>query len=301
MLMLIFKLNKKIISILIDRDRDILDAARKNYENMRKIDQSNMEATRKHYEQMKKADQEALDQQRKNYEQLQKTEDEYVKSQRERYEELKKADQDYLEALKKNIDDRRKAREKESEYSDLASKEARLMLLKRDSSGAYANEIIELEKEIAETRQDLSDQEVDDLIAALEEQTNGRAENYDRELEALEEEYEKRKELRDAELEALEESYERKQEMLDAELDSLEAAFDAQIEWYDNEIQALEDANQAKLDSMAEYNAEADAIMKMDSESRLEWLKQNDKDFLTATAMAQEKYIRTWTETFAKN
>ena len=77
-----------------------------------------------------------------------------------KYDKLKEADEDYLKALKDNIDKRRRARDKETDYSDLAKKEKRLALLKRDTSGVYGAEILSLEEEIAQTRRELSDKEV---------------------------------------------------------------------------------------------------------------------------------------------
>ena len=67
---------------------------------------------------------------------------EEIENTQKKYDALKKADEDYLSALRKNIDNRRKARDKEESYSDLAKKEKRLALLKRDTSGIYSAEIL---------------------------------------------------------------------------------------------------------------------------------------------------------------
>ena len=102
-----------------------------------------------------------------------------------KYDKLKEADEDYLEALKDNIDKRREARDKEKDYNDLAKKEKRLALLKRDTSGVYGAEILSLEEEIAQSRQELSDKEADDMVDSLEEQATKRADAYDKELKEL--------------------------------------------------------------------------------------------------------------------
>ena len=102
-----------------------------------------------------------------------------------KYDKLKEADDDYLKALKDNIDKRRRARNKETDYNDLAKKEKRLALLKRDTSGVYGAEILSLEEEIAQSRQELSDKEADDMVDSLEEQATKRADAYDKELKDL--------------------------------------------------------------------------------------------------------------------
>ena len=53
-------------------------------------------------------------------------------------------------------------RDKEESYDNLAEMQNRLNLLKRDTSGVYRLEILELEEQIEEERQNLHDQEVDD-------------------------------------------------------------------------------------------------------------------------------------------
>jgi hypothetical protein len=160
-----------------------------------------------------------------------------------KYNKLKEADEDYLKALRDNIDKRRRARNKETDYSDLAKKEKRLALLKRDTSGIYGAEILSLEEEIAQTRRELSDKEVDDMIDSLEEQATTRADAYDKELK---------------------------------------------------ELQELQND---KEESMIEYNKEVDKIMQSGAENVLAWLQTYDKEYLTASETAQQKYLEGWKNT----
>ena len=94
--------------------------------------------------------------------------------------------------LEKNINKRRAARDKENAYDDLEKKEKRLALLKRDTSGIYAVEILALEEELTQARQDLADQAIDDELTKLEENNTAKAEKYDEDIENLEQTHEDR-------------------------------------------------------------------------------------------------------------
>ena len=160
-----------------------------------------------------------------------------------KYDAMKEADEDYLKALEKNIDARRKARQKEKDYDNLAKKEKRLALLKRDTSGIYANEILNLEQEIADARQELADKETDDMLEKLQSDLEAKAEAHDKELEEL------------------------------------------------NQLQ------EDKEESMIEYNREVNNIMQKGSDAMLKWLKQKDKEFVTATEAMQKQYLDSWRTT----
>lgn len=82
----------------------------------------------------------------------------------EKYQALEDADNNYLEALEDAINKQRELREQEKQYSDLATKEKKLALMNRDTSGANQKEIQNLQKEIEDERNNLLDDEVDNLI-----------------------------------------------------------------------------------------------------------------------------------------
>ena len=109
-----------------------------------------------------------------------------LERQQEYYDQLIEQDEDYLDALRKNVEERRKIRDRENSYEDLAEKQRRLSLLKRDTSGVYKNEIASLEKEIANSQQDLTDQKIDDIIENMEEDLDLRKEQFDRHIELME-------------------------------------------------------------------------------------------------------------------
>lgn len=112
---------------------------------------------------------------------------EEIDTTKDKYDALEEADNDYIEALEEAIEKQRKLRDQQNQYEDLATKEKKLSLLQRDTSGANRKEVLSLESEIQDDRQNLLDNEVDNII------------------ESMKELYEKQKEARDAEIEYMEE------------------------------------------------------------------------------------------------
>lgn len=112
---------------------------------------------------------------------------EEIDATKEKYDALEEADNDYLDALQEAIDKQRELRDQQNKYEDSATKEKKLSLLQRDTSGANQKEVLSLQNEIEDDRQNLLDSEVDNLI------------------ESMKELYEKQKEARDAEIEYMEE------------------------------------------------------------------------------------------------
>lgn len=82
----------------------------------------------------------------------------------EKYQALEDADNNYLDALEDAINKQRELREQEKQYSDLATKEKKLALMSRDTSGANQKEVQNLQKEVEDERNNLLDNEVDNLI-----------------------------------------------------------------------------------------------------------------------------------------
>lgn len=111
----------------------------------------------------------------------------------EKYSALEEADNDYLDALQEAIEKQRELREQQNEYEDLSTKEKKLSLLQRDTSGANQKEVLTLENEIQDDREQLLDNEIDNVI------------------ESMKELYEKQKEVRELEVEAMEEALENMQ------------------------------------------------------------------------------------------
>ncbi|MCI6456093.1 MAG: hypothetical protein MSA56_00135 [Clostridium sp.] len=66
-----------------------------------------------------------------------------------------------FDAIQKAIDDERQARENEKTEEDIANKENRLAQLQMDTSGGNQLEILQLQKEIDEARQNYQDSLID--------------------------------------------------------------------------------------------------------------------------------------------
>ena len=84
-----------------------------------------------------------------------------------KYDSMKDADDDYLNALQEAIDKQRKLRDQENAYEDLAKQEKKLSLMQRDTSGANALEVQNLEEDIQKSREDLLDEAIDNVIDGL--------------------------------------------------------------------------------------------------------------------------------------
>lgn len=104
----------------------------------------------------------------------------------DKYAALEEADNNYLDALQEAIDKQRELRDQENQYEDLATKEKRLALMQRDTSGANQKEVLSLEQEIEDDRQNLLDNEIDNLIDSMKELYDKQKEARDLEIEAME-------------------------------------------------------------------------------------------------------------------
>ena len=104
----------------------------------------------------------------------------------DKYAALEEADNDYLDALQKAIDKQRELRDQENQYEDLATKEKKLALMQRDTSGTNRKEVISIGKEIEDDRQNLLDNEIDNLIDSMKELYDKQKEARDLEIKAME-------------------------------------------------------------------------------------------------------------------
>ena len=93
-------------------------------------------------------------------------------------------------AIQKAIDDERQSRENEKTEEDIANKEKRLAQLQMDTSGGNQLEILQLQKEIDEARENYQDSLVDQQIARMQEDADAAAEQRERQISLLEEQLE---------------------------------------------------------------------------------------------------------------
>lgn len=111
---------------------------------------------------------------------------EEIDATKDKYNALEEADNDYLDALEEAIEKQRKLRDRENSYEDLAQKERKLALLKRDTSGTNQKNVLSLEDEVQQDREKLLDDEVDSLIDSMKEMYETQKEARDAEIEYLE-------------------------------------------------------------------------------------------------------------------
>lgn len=164
----------------------LLEKRNEMYDKARETDQAYLETVKEWEEQYKTARESEIKMEETVINILKEKMQEEVDTVKDKYAALEEADNNYLDALQEAIDKQRQLREQENQYEDLATKQKKLSLMQRDTSGANQKEVQKLEKEVEDDQQNLLDSEVDNLI------------------ESMQELYEKQKEARDLEIEAME-------------------------------------------------------------------------------------------------
>lgn len=117
---------------------------------------------------------------------LKKQYEDEVNDQKSKYDDLKKQDDDYLDALKDAIDKQKKLREQENKWEELAQQEKKLSLMRRDTSGANAKEIASLEKDVEESREEMLNDAIDNVVDNLEKLYESQEELRNEEMELKE-------------------------------------------------------------------------------------------------------------------
>lgn len=100
-------------------------------------------------------------------------------------EELNDTNSKILEDLQRSIELQRQIRDNTETEEDISDKEARLAYLQRDSSGANAVEILKLQQELEDARQDYQDTLIDQEIDRLSEQNDLANEQRERQIEIM--------------------------------------------------------------------------------------------------------------------
>ena len=171
----------------------LLEKRNEMYDKAIETDQAYLETVKEWEEQYKTARESEIKMEETIINILKEKMQEEVDTVKDKYAALEEADNNYLDALQEAIDKQRQLREQENQYEDLATKQKKLSLMQRDTSGANQKEVQKLEKEVEDDQQNLLDSEIDNLI------------------ESMQELYEKQKEARDLEIEAMEEETENMQ------------------------------------------------------------------------------------------
>ena len=99
---------------------------------------------------------------------------------------LSKAYKDLLDEVKKRLDERRQKEDNQKTESDISKKQQRLAMLQADTSGGHQVEIAQLQKEIAEARQNYQRSLEDQLLEKLQNQADIAEKQRERQIELLE-------------------------------------------------------------------------------------------------------------------
>ena len=99
---------------------------------------------------------------------------------------LSKAMQNLLDEVKRRLDERRKREDNAKTEQDISQKEQRLAALRADTAGGHATEIAQLEKEIAEARQNYGRTLEDQLLDRLSQQQDVAEKQRERQIALLE-------------------------------------------------------------------------------------------------------------------
>lgn len=175
---------------LIDNEnqrREVLDDLISQYREERKIMRETEQTAKDYVKQLKELNTQQLEN-IKNVEDkllklLEERDQKVIDNLKERYDYMKEQDQEYLDSVKEAVDKERKLRDQSQDYEDLNRQERKLQLLKM--SGGSATEIQNLEQEIAKSRQNLADQEIDNLLDELSQEQELKQKKMDEEVEYL--------------------------------------------------------------------------------------------------------------------
>ena len=103
---------------------------------------------------------------------------------------INEANTDILDSMREQIDEQRRARENEKAAGDIMDLETRLAYLRMDTTGGNALEIAELEKQLADEKQNYEDSLVDQSLDNLEAANEKAAKQRERQIEVAEQQLE---------------------------------------------------------------------------------------------------------------
>ena len=108
-----------------------------------------------------------------------------IEEQEKLAESIDEANSKMLDKMQESIDAQRQSRENDETEQELEDKYAQLAYLQQDTSGANSQEILDLQKEIAEAEQDYQDTLIDQALQNLADDNAHAAEQRDRQIELL--------------------------------------------------------------------------------------------------------------------
>lgn len=103
----------------------------------------------------------------------------------DKFESINNANDNILNSMQEQIDLERQIRDNTKTEEDIAQKEARLAYLRRDTSGANATEIMKLEQELADARQNYTDTLIDQGMQKLSDENQRAAEQRQEQIDIM--------------------------------------------------------------------------------------------------------------------
>lgn len=103
----------------------------------------------------------------------------------DKFESINNANDNILNNMQEQIDLERQIRDNTKTEDDIAKKEARLAYLRRDTSGANATEIMKLEQELADARQNYTDTLIDQGMQKLSDENQKAAEQRQQQIDIM--------------------------------------------------------------------------------------------------------------------
>ena len=103
----------------------------------------------------------------------------------EKFDSINEANSNILNSMQEQIDLERQIRDNTKTEDDIAQKEARLAYLRRDTSGANQTEIMKLEQDLADARQNYTDTLIDQGLQKLSEENDRAAEQRQQQIDIM--------------------------------------------------------------------------------------------------------------------
>ena len=175
---------------LLENEKAAIEASVKAYDDALKASQDYTKKTQDGFRDlekvMKQVYQNYANAEEKVYEVIKENEDKQVEAIREKYDAIKEENDKYLDNVRETIDKERELRDRARDEEDVKKKEKKLAMMKMDTSGVYASDIMALEEELAGDYQNLEDAAIDKKIDEMENEFQTQAEAYEKDIEYME-------------------------------------------------------------------------------------------------------------------
>lgn len=137
------------------------------------------------YEEQQRGKQDYLELEERTYQALVNQQQKVIDGYKTLSDAITDANQQIIGSLRESVEMERQIRDNTKKEEDIADKEARLAYLRRDTSGANDTEIMKLEKELGEAREQYADSLVDQAIADLEDQNEKASEQRQKQIDLM--------------------------------------------------------------------------------------------------------------------